>query len=163
MNRYLIALGSNQRHTHFGGPMAILRAAMAEIGARGVAVEAASPILRSRPVGPSLREYANGAAVVETALEPRELLDLLQDIEADFGRRRQGQRWRSRTLDLDIVLWSGGGWADDRLVVPHGEFRKRDFVLRPAARIAPDWRDPLTGLTLKHLLARLTRRAPPPR
>ncbi len=163
MNRYVIALGSNQRHARHGSPTAILRAALAELVAQGVAVEAASPILRSRPIGPSLREYANGAAVVETALEPLELLDLLQAIEHAFGRRRQGQRWRSRTLDLDIVLWDGGGWADERLTVPHAEFRKRDFVLRPAVRIAQGWRDPLTGLTLKHLLSRLTRRASPPR
>lgn len=119
--------------------------------------------MRSRPVGPSQREYANGAALVQTDLEPPEVLNLLQGIENAFGRRRQGQRWRARTLDLDIVLWTGGGWADDRLIVPHAEFRKRDFVLRPAAQIAPGWRDPLTGLTLKHLLTRLTRRASPPR
>ena len=163
MNRYVIALGSNQRHARHGSPAAILRAALAELAAQGVAVEAASPVLRSRPIGPSLREYANGAAVVETAMEPLELLDLLQSIERAFGRRRQGQRWRSRTLDLDIVLWDGGGWADERLTIPHPEFRKRDFVLRPAARVAQGWRDPLTGLTLKHLLSRLTRRASPPR
>lgn len=163
MNRYVIALGSNQRHARFGGPAAILRAAVAELADRGVTVEAVSPPQRSRPLGPSLREYANGAALVETALEPPQLLDLLQDVERDFGRKRQGQRWRARTLDLDIVLWSGGCWTDHRLVVPHAEFRKRDFVVRPAAAIAPRWRDPLTGLTLKHLRARLTRRAPPPR
>lgn len=163
MNRYLIALGSNQRHVRFGSPVAILRAALAQLGAQGLLVEAASPIMRSRPVGPSQREYANGAAVVQTDLEPPELLDLLQNIENAFGRRRQGQRWRSRTLDLDIVMWTGGGWADDRLTIPHAEFRKRDFVLRPAAQIAPGWRDPLTVLTLKHLLTRLTRRASPPR
>lgn len=163
MNRYLIALGSNQRHARFGSPAAILRAALAELGAQGLLVEAASPFMRSRPVGPSQREYANGAALVQTDLEPPEVLNLLQGIENAFGRRRQGQRWRARTLDLDIVLWTGGGWADDRLIVPHAEFRKRDFVLRPAAQIAPGWRDPLTGLTLKHLLTRLTRRASPPR
>ncbi len=163
MNRYVIALGSNQRHARFGGPAAILRAAVAELGVRRLTVEVVSPIQRSRPLGPSLREYANGAALVETVLEPPALLDLLQDVERDFGRKRQGQRWRSRTLDLDIVLWSGGCWADERLVVPHAEFGRRDFVLRPAAAIAPRWRDPLTGLTLKHLRARLTRRAPPPR
>lgn len=163
MNRYLIALGSNQRHVRFGSPVAILRAALAEFGAQDLLVEAASPVMRSRPVGPSQREYANGAVVVQTDLEPPELLDLLQGIENAFGRRRQGQRWRSRTLDLDIVLWTGGGWADDRLTVPHTEFRKRDFVLRPAAQIVPGWRDPLTGLTLKHLFSRLTRRASAPR
>jgi 2-amino-4-hydroxy-6-hydroxymethyldihydropteridine diphosphokinase len=160
---YVIALGSNQRHARHGSPAAILRAALAEFVTRGVTVEASSPVLRSRPLGPSMREYANGAAVVETALEPPELLDLLQGIEKTFGRRRQGQRWRSRTLDLDIVLWNGGGWADERLTIPHAEFRKRDFVLRPAASIAHGWRDTLTGLTLKHLLTRLTRRASPPR
>jgi 2-amino-4-hydroxy-6-hydroxymethyldihydropteridine diphosphokinase len=101
--------------------------------------------------------------VVQTDLEPPELLDLLQNIENAFGRRRQGQRWRSRTLDLDIVMWTGGGWADDRLTIPHAEFRKRDFVLRPAAQIAPGWRDPLTVLTVKHLFSRLTRRASAPR
>ncbi|KPF93380.1 2-amino-4-hydroxy-6-hydroxymethyldihydropteridine pyrophosphokinase [Novosphingobium sp. AAP83] len=163
MNRYVIALGSNQRHARYGSPSAILRAALAELVVQGVTVAAASPVLRSRPIGPSLREYANGAVVVEIPKEPLELLDLLQSIEYTFGRRRQGQRWRSRTLDLDIVLWNGGGWADERLTIPHAEFRKRDFVLRPAARIAPDWRDPLTGLTLKHLFTRLTRRGSPPR
>lgn len=163
MSRYLIALGSNQHHPRHGSPAAILRAALAELAAQGVTVEAHSPTLRSRPVGPSSREYANGAAVVETSLEPPDLLDLLQAIEQAFGRRRWGQRWRARTLDLDIVLWEGGGWADDRLTIPHAEFRKRDFVLRPAARIAHGWRDPLTGLTMKHLLTRLTRRASPPR
>ncbi len=163
MNRYLIALGSNQRHVRWGGPKAILRAAVAELGARGMVVQRESAIVRSRPLGPSLREYANGAVVVRSDLEPREMLDILQGIEAAFSRKRQGQRWRSRTLDIDIVLWSGGCWADDQLAIPHREFRTRAFVLGPAAKIAPGWRDPVSGLTLKHLCTRLTRRAAPPR
>ena len=163
MNRYLIALGSNQRHPRFGPPAAILRAALAAIAERGITLEAASRIIRSRPLGPSLREYANGAAIVESSLEPLDMLDLLQDVEAAFSRKRQGQRWRSRTLDLDIVLWNGGFWADDRLIIPHREFRKRGFVAHPGAQIAPDWRDPVTNLSLKHLSTRLTRRPAPPR
>lgn len=118
-------------------------------------------MVHSRPLGPSLREYANSAAIVRTALEPPALLALLQQVESRFGRRRLGQPWRARTLDLDIVLWSGGCWADDALVIPHREMRNRAFVLRPAAAIAPRWRDPLTGLTLNHLLTRLTRRRAP--
>jgi len=138
-------------------PGAVLGAALAELAARGVTIEAVAPVIRSRPIGPSQREYANGAAVIATSLEPPALLGLLQAVEFAFGRRRQGQRWRSRTLDLDIVLWSGGFWADDSLTVPHREFRKRGFVLGPAARIAPQWRDPLTGLTLRQLAYRYTR------
>lgn len=140
-----------------------MRAAVAELSARGLVVERVSTWVRSRPLGPSLREYANGAAMVRTDLKPRDLLAVLQGIEAAFARKRRGQPWRSRTLDLDIVLWSGGCWADDALVVPHREFRARTFVLGPAAQIAPHWRDPVSGLKLKHLHARLTRRPPPPR
>jgi 2-amino-4-hydroxy-6-hydroxymethyldihydropteridine diphosphokinase len=73
--------------------------------------------------------------------------------------------WRARTLDLDIVLWSGGALADieANLVIPHPAYRTRPFVLGPATTIAPDWRDPLTGLATKHLASRLTRRRPTPR
>ncbi len=89
---------------------------------------------------------------------PGALLGELQAIEHRFGRRdRGGQRWRARVLDLDIVLWSGGTWASPDLLIPHPAFRQRDFVLGPAAGIAPEWRDPLSGLSLRQLHARLTR------
>ncbi|WP_370073224.1 2-amino-4-hydroxy-6-hydroxymethyldihydropteridine diphosphokinase [Novosphingobium sp. THN1] len=129
LHRYIVALGSNQRHPRHGNPSAILWAALDEVGRRNCRIDAVSPTIRSRPIGPSQRVYCNGAALVSTDLEPRALLDELQAVETLFGRRRQGQRWRSRTLDLDIVMWSGGCWADENLIIPHPEFRKRDFVL----------------------------------
>ncbi|BEU99178.1 2-amino-4-hydroxy-6-hydroxymethyldihydropteridine diphosphokinase [Novosphingobium olei] len=150
------------RHARHGAPRAVLRAALGALGEAGIAVVAASPVLASAPLGPSRRQYANGAAVVEATLGPRALLALLQQIERDFGRMRRGQRWSARTLDLDIVLWSGGAWADKALTIPHPAFRERDFVVRPAARIACNWRDPATGLALKHLSARLTRKSRAP-
>lgn len=126
-------------------------------------VLARSPVIDSAPVGPSLRRYANAALVLESALDPLDLLTALQWLEHQLGRVRRGQRWRSRVIDLDLVLWSDGVVAERRLSVPHPLFRQRDFVLGPAAAIAPGWRDPLTGLTLAHLHARLTRRRPLPR
>jgi 2-amino-4-hydroxy-6-hydroxymethyldihydropteridine diphosphokinase len=60
-------------------------------------------------------------------------------------------------IDLDIILWSDGAWASNGLTVPHPEFRRRDFVLRPLAAIVPDWRDPLTGRTIRQLAARRRR------
>jgi 2-amino-4-hydroxy-6-hydroxymethyldihydropteridine diphosphokinase len=158
-HRYLIALGSNVGHPAHGPPPAVLRAALAALETCQLPVLAAAPIIASAPIGPSRRRYANGAAVIETALPPLALLDRLQQIEAAFGRTRRGQRWRARTLDLDIVLWDGGTWHDARLTIPHREYRHRTFVLGPAARIAPDWRDPKTCLCVKHTHARLTRRA----
>ncbi|MCT2557548.1 2-amino-4-hydroxy-6-hydroxymethyldihydropteridine diphosphokinase [Tsuneonella sp. YG55] len=159
-HRYLVALGSNVRHPRYGNPRSVIAAALAALDKAGARVEVASPVIASVPLGPSRRRYANAAAVIASALAPEGLLDVLQAIERDFGRRRRGARWGARVLDLDLILWSGGAWASDRLVVPHPLFRRRAFVLRPAAAIAPEWRDPLTGLTLAHLHARLTRGNP---
>ena len=143
-------------HQRYGRPRGVLEAALAALAAQGIAVECASPIIASLPLGPSRRCYANAAAVVRTDLLPEELLECLKTIEAGFGQRR-GQRWASRVLDLDIVLWSGGAWGSSQLTIPHPAFRMRRFVLQPAAAIAPHWRDPITGLTLRQLLARLKR------
>lgn len=121
---------------------------------------AVSPALLTDPVGPSIRRYANGAAVIETSLEPLALLTALKRIERAFGRRAGGQRWSARVLDLDVVLWSGGPFAAPGLTIPHPLFRERRFVLGPALAIAGQWRDPLTGLTLRQLHARLTRPRP---
>jgi 2-amino-4-hydroxy-6-hydroxymethyldihydropteridine diphosphokinase len=137
----------------------VLAAALTRLEAEGVKVVEAAPVLLTDPVGPSHRRYCNSAAVVETGLEPPELLALVKRIEREFGRRRGGQRWSTRVLDLDLILWSGGPYAGPGLIIPHPLFRSRDFVLAPAAQIAPDWRDPLTGLALRHLLARNRRRA----
>ena len=141
----------------------MLAAATARIAATLGEVVAAAPIIDSAPVGPSLRRYANGALLLRTRLAPEPLLHALKAIEYEFGRRREGRRWGARVLDLDIVLWSGGRFASPSLTIPHAQFRSRAFVLTPAAVIAPDWRDPVTGRTLRQLHARLTRHRPLPR
>ncbi len=125
-------------------------------------VFAQSPIIESAPVGPSRRRYANATVLVSTTLNPPALLLRLHEIETHFGRVRRGRHWGARTLDLDIILWSGGIWADSdpELAIPHPAMRTRDFVLTPAAMIAPRWRDPVTGRTLRQLQSRLTRPKP---
>ncbi len=145
-----------------GTPRAVLAAAMEELAALGT-VTARSAVIDSAPVGPSQRQYANAALVLETERLPPALLMVLQAMEQDFGRVRRGQRWRARVLDLDIVLWSGGAWNAPGLTVPHPLFRTRPFVLAPALAIAASWRDPASGLTLRQLHARLTRPRPLPR
>jgi 2-amino-4-hydroxy-6-hydroxymethyldihydropteridine diphosphokinase len=125
-------------------------------------VFAQSSIIRSAAVGPSRRQYANAAVVLASDLSPPELLARLQTIEQHFGRTRKGQRWQARTLDLDIVLWSWGGWISDNpmLEIPHPAMRIRDFVLGPASEIAPHWRDPVSGLSIRQLFHRLRRPKP---
>ena len=153
-HEYVIALGSNMRVPRVGGPRRVLAAAIEAMAGEGVKVLDMSRIRSSLPVGPSHRRYANGAARVESPLAPEQCLELLQDIETRFGRKRRGARWRSRPLDLDIILWSGGAWLSPELTIPHPLFRIRDFVSRPAAEVAPHWRDPVSGLTLRQISAR---------
>ena len=158
--RYLIALGSNRRHHRHGPPERVLSAALDALGKAGIKVKRVGPMVRSAPLGPSLRRYANSAALVKTRLDPDELLAALKVFERAFGRKRGGQRWGSRVLDLDVVLWEGGAWSSPALTIPHPRFRERPFVLGPAASIAPTWRDPLSGLTLRQLGVRLRRPRP---
>lgn len=155
---YLIALGSNRRHHRIGSPERVLDAAMLVLASENIDVIALARVIHTRPVGPSQRTYANSAALIATPLAPNALLATLKAIEARFGRRR-GQRWSARTLDLDIIGWSGGTWQTRRpdLTIPHPRFRERGFVLRPAALIAPHLRDPISGHTLAQLLHRFTR------
>ncbi len=136
---------------------------MAQIGASLGAVMALAPPMYSRPIGPSRRLYANTALVLMTDRDPETLLADLQTLERAFGRRAGGRRWTARVLDCDLVLWSGGAFASPSLTLPHRLFRERDFVLGPAAVIAPDWRDPVTGLTVRQLRQRLTGQRPLPR
>ncbi|MDM7956247.1 2-amino-4-hydroxy-6-hydroxymethyldihydropteridine diphosphokinase [Blastomonas sp.] len=155
---YLIALGSNRRHHRIGPPERVLEAAMAALAAQDIDILALAPPIRSRPIGPSQRLYANSAALIRSALAPDALLALLKTLEARFGTRR-GQRWSARTLDLDIIWWSGGTWHSrhPELIIPHLAFRERRFVLQPAAVIAPRLRDPVSGRSVAQLLYRLTR------
>jgi 2-amino-4-hydroxy-6-hydroxymethyldihydropteridine diphosphokinase len=159
---YLIALGSNQRLPLFGGPEQVLKQAVAALETAEIDVFAVSPTIRSAAIGPSRRFYANASAILSTDLSPPDLLTMLQSVEAHFGRIRRGQHWQARTLDLDILLWTGGIWSSDNptLAIPHYAMRERSFVLGPAQAIAPDWRDPLSNLTIRQLFHRLYRSNP---
>jgi len=154
---YVLALGSNRRGRH-GAPGDEVRAAIEALGG----AVTTSAILETPPLGPAKRRFANAALLIESDEDPAQLLARLKAIEAEFGRRR-GQRWSDRVIDLDIILWSGGIWSEPDLTIPHPAFRDRAFVLMPLLEIAGGWRDPLTGLTVRQLAARLTRRAPAPR
>jgi 2-amino-4-hydroxy-6-hydroxymethyldihydropteridine diphosphokinase len=150
LTSYAIALGSNRRGRH-GAPAETVRAAAAAIGAELLSTVRSTPAL-----GPAGRGFANAAAIVRSGLEPPQLLARLKEIERAFGRRG-GRRWGPRVLDLDIILWSEGCWEGGGLVVPHPAFRARRFVLEPIAELAPDWRDPISGATMRQLLARARR------
>lgn len=154
---YALAFGANIYRR--GPPARTIGRAFEAIEAEGLTMAARSRAISTRPIGPGRRDFANAAGIVETVLAPPALLTLLKRIERRFGRRRS-RRWGDRVLDIDILLWSGGLWADSSLVIPHRGFRDRVFVLDPLAEIAPGWRDPITGLTVRQLRHRLKANSP---
>ena len=142
-----IALGSNlgDRRAHLDD--AVFRLSALLEGVR------ASSYLETDPVGVPGDQpaFLNAAAVGETTLPARELLNELLAIEAERGRRRPFAG-AARTLDLDLVLYGNHMIDEAGLIVPHPRFRDRRFVLEPLAQIAPAMVDPVTGKTVGELL-----------
>ena len=118
-----------------------------------------SDLIETEPEGEGLESqplYLNAVLVGETVLTSRQLLDRLLEIEGECGRTRP-IRNAPRTLDLDLILFGDQMLMEPGLEVPHPRFRERFFVLGPLAEIAPDMRDPVTGLRVAELLRTLLR------
>jgi len=118
-----------------------------------------SDIVETEPEGEGLESqpsFLNAVIVGETALTARALLKELMDIERAFGRERP-YAGAPRTLDLDLIMLGDDMVEEPDLHVPHPRFRERFFVLGPLAQIAPDVRDPVTGLRVGELLRNLLR------
>ncbi|NJS13358.1 MAG: 2-amino-4-hydroxy-6-hydroxymethyldihydropteridine diphosphokinase [Sphingopyxis sp.] len=161
MTSYLYAIGIGSNRAGLGGrsPAKIVAAALEALDDGPLRLLDAGPAVISAPLGPSRRCYANCVALMASQALPDDVLAYLHAVEDDFGRKRR-RVWGERTLDLDLILWSEGSFASNSTVVPHPEFRNRGFVLAPLARIAPDWHDPVTGLSVRQLLARFNRAKP---
>ncbi len=148
--RAYLALGSN-----LGDRLSHLRDAVARLAAHdGLELVACSRIYETAPLGPPQGRYFNAAVVVETSLEPGELLEVCREVE-DAGGRQRGMRWGPRTIDVDIL--DAGGMVVKRgdLELPHPEIVNRTFVLAPLKDVAPGWCHPLTDATASQMLAEL--------
>jgi 2-amino-4-hydroxy-6-hydroxymethyldihydropteridine diphosphokinase len=155
----LVALGANLPTERHGPPRAALDSGLAELERRGVKILRRSRWYESAPVPISDQPwYVNGVAEVETLLGPEELLALLHQVEAAFGRVRREVN-APRTLDLDLLAYGDlvreeGGPPP---VLPHPRMEGRAFVLLPLSEIRPDWRHPVLGRTAAELAADLPR------
>jgi len=131
--RAFVALGAN-----LGDREATIRAALAALDAEpGVRVVSVSSLRETEPVGRvDQPAFLNGAAELETTLEPRALLELLLAVERRFGRRREGVPPQGpRTLDLDLLLLESAEIDEPGLTIPHPRLHERAFVLEPLAEL----------------------------
>ena len=170
----LIALGSN---LSWDGkqPDKILRDTLAALSENGLAPAQISRFF-STPCFPAGAgpDYVNAAACLKTSLNAGQILEVLHQIEASFGRIR-ARRWGGRTLDLDLLavgdtvapdLATWTKWrnlaldrqlkdAPDQLILPHPRLQDRAFVLVPLLDVAADWRHPVLGATIAEMVAAL--------
>ena len=148
MDRVAIALGSNvgDRRAHLDYAVTAIRALLTNV--------AVSRYYDTVPVGVSGPQamFLNAAAVGESTLAPRALLEVLLAIEQERGRERPYLN-APRTLDLDLILAGDTVVEEPGLVLPHPRFRERRFVLEPLAAVAPELRDPVSGRTVAELLS----------
>ncbi len=144
-----IALGSN-----LGDRAANLAAAIAAL-APEVAVTERSPVYESDPrYVLDQPHFLNMVLAGETALDAPALLRRLKSIESALGRQ-PANRHGPRLIDLDIVFFGDAVIATPDLEIPHPRLAERAFVLRPLADISPDLVHPVSGLTVRDLLASL--------
>jgi len=104
--------------------------------------------------------FTNAVGMVETVLEPTELLQLLLQVETEHGRLRDvdAEGYQDRFIDLDLLYFDGIVWNSPELVLPHPHIANRLFVLAPLVEIAPWLQDPSTGLTAEEMYQQLLAR-----
>ena len=145
-----IALGSNlgDREAHLRRAIEALVPAFSNLRVSSLYETDPVDVPGSQPM------FLNAAATGESDLSARGVLDALLSVEQQLGRERP-YAGAPRTIDLDLILYGGSVINAPGLAVPHPRFRERRFVLEPLAEIASDWVDPVTGKTMRELLARL--------
>ncbi len=97
-------------------------------------------------------DFLNQVVVISTSLSPTRLLALCQEIEAILGRPRDHTAGASRTIDIDLISYGSLIYNNGDLVLPHPGYARRRFVLVPLAEVLPDFKDPLTGHSIRQLL-----------
>lgn len=146
-----VAFGSNlgEREEHINRGLKLLN------NYDGIIVEKSSEVIKTAPYGGvEQEEFLNGVIRVKTYLSPKELLDVLHEVENSENRERI-VHWGPRTLDLDIIFYDNLVLDDEELCIPHIDMENRDFVLLPMMELAPCKRHPVSGKSIQELITEL--------
>lgn len=150
MTQTAIALGSN-----IGDRLGTMRQAVMLLEERSLRISASSDVFETPPWGMENQpRFLNACVLAETDILPRALLELLLNIESDLGRIRR-YKWGPREIDLDLLFYDDQVFNESGLVLPHPQMHRRAFVLVPLVQIAPDWRHPVLGKSIRELAGSL--------
>lgn len=157
----LIGIGANLPSPRYGEPLATCGAALAALTKARLFIAARSRWYKSAPVPASDQPwFINGVILVKTALGPGALMALLLETEQAFGRNRAEPN-EARVLDLDLLAYGdmvseeSGAGGESGLRLPHPRLHERAFVLLPLLDTAPDWRHPVSGLSVRDMIEAL--------
>ncbi|MBI3239872.1 MAG: 2-amino-4-hydroxy-6-hydroxymethyldihydropteridine diphosphokinase [Flavobacteriia bacterium] len=145
-----IGLGSNE-----GDRFAYLQKAIDQlISHSDIRVIAVSQVIETEPWGfDSTDLFLNAVVEIRWSGDAERLLDLLLSVETQLGRTRsQSERYSSRTIDLDLLLFGQEVINSDRLVVPHPQMLERRFVLESLNELIPSYIHPIKHLKIADLL-----------
>ena len=145
-----IAMGTN-----LGDKLGNMKTALKKIEEKGNKVVLKSNIYETKPYGVKDQpDFYNAVIGILTPYKPLALLNVLKTIESEMGREK-AEKWGPRIIDLDIILYGDIILDDERLKIPHPDFKNRDFVLRPLKEIARMIVDPVSEKTIGELYEEL--------
>jgi 2-amino-4-hydroxy-6-hydroxymethyldihydropteridine diphosphokinase len=145
INVYL-SLGSNvgNRREHILAAKALLHKRVGKIVKQ-------SHVYETQPVGKTDQDpFLNTVVMLNTTLDPRQMLEEISKIERELGRERK-EKWGPRTIDVDILFYGKRIVRDKGLEIPHPELHKRAFVLVPMMELDPELEHPVLGQAIDQL------------
>jgi len=110
-----------------------------------------SSLYESSSVGFSGGDFYNLVSAFHCSQAASQINQQLKLIENNHGRIRHQEKFSSRTLDLDLLLYDQQIIQTDTLTIPHHDILNYAFVLEPLAEIAPEQLHPIKKISYAQL------------
>jgi len=146
-----VGLGSN-----LGDRESYIKRALENLAQRAdITITGQSDLIETTPLGGARQlDYINAVARIETTLSAVDFFNQLTDTEKILGRIK-GQKWSSRPIDLDLLLFGSELVNLPELTVPHPQMHIRSFVLKGLCQLNKELVHPTLKVPVKVLLERL--------